>query len=339
MAGDRFRMMPLGKMLAYALIVEVYNLVVTMFDYYLRTGSAFGNRNRVEILYMFMYNMIPDFIIIFLTFMIVFYSPSGRLYGKHLAVKIAADIICVGVVSFLVNKVTYAIYTCFNPELTIDWAAVLMNSTLILLITEILYYTYNYKKTLTEAEENRRLALQYQYDVLKAQINPHFLFNSLNILYSLTGTDPERSRDFILSLSKMYRCVMSRQDKQLTTLMEEIDFLKAYVSVLEVRYYDQLRIEITGEENAAGHSVVPSTLQLLVENAVKHNVVSTKNPMTVTICIGIDGICVSNPIRFREPESRTGIGLNYIRKQYALYGKHISVKDSGDVFIVKVPFV
>lgn len=337
--GNRLRTMPLGKMLVYALVVEVYNLVVTMFDYYLRTGSVFGNRSRMEILYMFMYNMIPDFIIILLTFLIVFRFPAGKIYGKHLAVKIAADIVSVGIVSFLVNKATYAIYTSFNPDLTIDWAAVLMNSTLILLVTEILYYVYNYKKTLTEAEENRRLALQYRYDVLKAQINPHFLFNSLNILYSLTGSDPERSREFILSLSKMYRCVMSRQDKQLTSLMEEIDFLKAYVSVLEMRYYEQLRIEITGEENASGHSVVPSTLQLLVENAVKHNVVSTREPMTVTICIGTEGICVSNPIRFREPESRTGIGLNYIRRQYALYGKSVSVTNSGDVFTVEVPFL
>ena len=181
--------------------------------------------------------------------------------------------------------------------------------------------------------------LQYQYDALKAQVNPHFLFNSLTILYSLIDIDKEKSLQFTMSLSQTYRYILSHQDDREVPLKDEIGFLRSFANVLVIRYNESFKVEIYGEENIGDHIVIPYCLQLLLENVIKHNVINEKNPMCVKVEIDDCGVTMKNPIRLRQTLTSTKIGLAYIEKMYALYGKRFEYNEDNKIFTAKIPYL
>ncbi len=222
----------------------------------------------------------------------------------------------------------------------VDWPATIMLNLNVLLIVEVIYYVVTYRESVKEIEKKQREALQYQYDALKAQVNPHFLFNSLNILYSLIDLDREKSREFAMALSKTYRYIMSRQGQTCVSLADEVKFLRSYTEVLKLRYNDTLFIEITGEDRVADHQVITYCLQLLLENVIKHNVILPESPMTVRIEILDDCVRISNPIHQRiVADSGSGIGLSYISRMNALEGKHFSYSKENGQFVAVLPFI
>ncbi|MGN0205670.1 MAG: sensor histidine kinase, partial [Muribaculaceae bacterium] len=223
-------------------------------------------------------------------------------------------------------------------DTTVDWAGTILNDIIILMGVEMVYYFRRLSKARQEAEEARLLAVQYRYDALKSQINPHFLFNSLNLLYSLVSIDTVRSKHFIRELSRMYRYIMAQQNRECVSVAEEFDFLTSYVSVLEMRYNNKFKVKIEGQP-ASDRYIIPFTMQLLIENITKHNAITAKSPMDVTIAITEEEIVISNPVYPRETESVSHFGLRYISQLYGSHGKVFRVEKDNNKFTAHVPIL
>ncbi|GAB3977745.1 hypothetical protein GCM10028806_39710 [Spirosoma terrae] len=196
------------------------------------------------------------------------------------------------------------------------------------------------------AEQLKREAYQAQFDALKNQVNPHFLFNSLSILSSLVEVNPKLSIQFINQLAKAYRYILEQRDSQRVNLKTELNFLEVYCFLLMIRFDDKLQLENAISPSEAIHfSIAPLTLQLLVENAVKHNQMSRKRPLIVTLRIDRDYLVISNPIQPRLPDdtlsrNSTGLGLTNITNRYRLLtDRPVLVTPHDSIFVVRIPLL
>ena len=192
------------------------------------------------------------------------------------------------------------------------------------------------------AQRTRRHQAEFRYMTLKHQVNPHFLFNSLNVLDSIVqkGTR-EQASDYIQEMAALYRYIMKQEDQRLVPLSEEIDFAKTYWNLMKIRHQSGLFVEdLVGEDYPSGY-MVPSTLQLLLENAIKHNAISADNPLKVTFSTDGTSITIRNNIIPKvTPARSTGIGLQYIRNQFRdIAGAEIQVLKTDDSFSVTVPII
>ncbi len=193
------------------------------------------------------------------------------------------------------------------------------------------------------ALENKTLIsenMRTRYEALKNQVDPHFLFNSLNTLNSLIKIDTDKAQEYVQQLSYVFRYTL--QNKEIITLEEELKFTQSYCSLMQIRYGESLRFVIRIDEKYYDYSIIPLSLQTLVENAIKHNVISNKQPLTITISTSKnDFIRISNPIRLKkEAESGEGIGLFNLSERYRLmWQKDIIVDTSGDIFQVSIPLI
>ena len=162
--------------------------------------------------------------------------------------------------------------------------------------------------------------LQSQFEVLKQQVNPHFLFNSLNVLTSLIKVDSDLAEMFTERLSKVYRYVLENKEKDLITLATELDFIKSYIFLLDIRFSGKVFVEIDIDKKHVDNLVVPLVLQLLIENAVKHNTFSKKNPLKIALTVDNNRyLTVENNLQNRKTQmTSTGVGLVNINKRYSL---------------------
>jgi PAS domain S-box-containing protein len=184
--------------------------------------------------------------------------------------------------------------------------------------------------------------LQSQFEVLKQQVNPHFLFNSLNVLTSLIKVDPDLAETFTERLSKVYRYVLENKDKDLVSLATEMEFLRAYVFLIDIRFTGKVFVTISFDEHQTDAFVVPLALQLLIENAIKHNTFSKKSPLKVELFIDEEQtLNVVNNLQNRETHMKsTGIGLVNITKRYALLSdRQPSFEMTNDRFIARIPLI
>lgn len=180
-----------------------------------------------------------------------------------------------------------------------------------------------------------------KYESLKNQIDPHFLFNSLNVLSSLIEENPENAQRFTTSLSKVYRYVLEQKDKDLVSIDEELSFAKTYMNLLKMRFEDSLTYEVPAENSDPEAKVVPLSLQLLLENTVKHNIVSETKPLHIKIFIENGMLCIENNLQKKEVfGDRKGVGLQNIIDRYAIISKKkIKVEQTENQFIVKLPIL
>ena len=210
------------------------------------------------------------------------------------------------------------------------------------LIGKVLELVEQKQQMKLENEHLRAENLQTRYDILINQINPHFFFNSLNSLSALVRDGRnDNAIKYIGELSNTYRYVMQSPGRELVTVAEELESVAAYSYLLQIRYEDKLFFR-TEVDDAAMTMLLPVlTLQPLVENAVKHNVISAAEPFTVTISGDTTKIRVSNPVRPRQdnPESN-GIGLKNLANRYRLLtGRDIETENGGGYFVVTLPLV
>jgi hypothetical protein len=203
--------------------------------------------------------------------------------------------------------------------------------------------SYKQLETLrVNAEQLKREASQAQLAALKNQVNPHFLFNSLSILTSLVEVDTRLSVQFINRLAKAYRYILEQRDAEQVSLQTELDFLASYTFLLNIRFEGKLEVsENVNLSISQQYKIAPLTLQLLVENAVKHNQMSLENPLRVDIRVQGDYLWVSNPLQLRPlQEISTGIGLQNIINQYKLLTSHpVWAGEEDGFFIVKIPLL
>ena len=180
-----------------------------------------------------------------------------------------------------------------------------------------------------------------QFETLKNQIDPHFLFNSLNVLSSLIEENPENAQRFTTSLSKIYRYVLEQKDKELVSVNEEIAFAKTYMNLLKMRFENSVFYELPENIPDDECRVVPLSLQLLLENTIKHNVVSAQRPLNIKIFVENGYLVVENNLQKKEVlQDRRGVGLQNIVSRYAiLTTRNVMVEETTDYFRVKLPIL
>ena len=180
-----------------------------------------------------------------------------------------------------------------------------------------------------------------QFESLKNQLDPHFLFNSLNVLDSLIEENPKQAQQFTNSMSKIYRYVLEQKDKELVSVEEEIDFAQTYSELLKTRFEDAVTFEFNIDENAQKSFVVPLSLQLLLENSIKHNFATSAKPLHIKIFTENGNLIIENNLQTRElPNKSTGVGLaNIVSRYNLLTERNVFIEKSEDFFRVKLPIL
>ena len=212
----------------------------------------------------------------------------------------------------------------------------------LLTVYEIFYYFAKLKQTERENEKLEKEKLQAKLDSLKQKVNPHFLFNSLNSLSSLISEDPAQAEIFLDEMTKVYRYLLRNNEVELASLDTELKFIKSYSHLLKTRYGDSIDFEIDVEEEYLSYLVPPLTLQLLVENAVKHNKLLKQQPLIIQLRTnGSNEFVVKNNIQRKEiAVDSTRIGLKNISTKYRLMNQpDIVIESNDDFFSVTIPLI
>jgi hypothetical protein len=218
-------------------------------------------------------------------------------------------------------------------------------STLITFVVSLFFYAIHFYKSYQEnkVKEQKIIAgtASAKFESLKNQIDPHFLFNSLNVLSSLIEENPENAQRFTTSLSKIYRYVLEQKDKELVSVEEELAFAKTYMNLLKMRFENSLFYELPATINIPEAKVVPLSLQLLLENTVKHNVVSEQRPLHIKIFIEKDYLVIENDFQKKEVlQDRKGVGLQNIINRYGIITKRkVLIEQNEKIFSVKIPIL
>jgi sensor histidine kinase YesM len=218
-------------------------------------------------------------------------------------------------------------------------------STVMTFIVLLSFYTFYIYKAYNEnkVKEQKIIAgtASAQFESLKNQIDPHFLFNSLKVLSSLIEDNPENAQRFTTSLSKIYRYVLEQKDKELVLVTEELSFAKTYMNLLKMRFENSITYEVPEEFENQEAKVVPLSLQLLLENTIKHNVVSETKPLHIKIYIENNYLIVENNLQKKEVlQDRKGVGLQNIVNRYGLLSERkVIVQEDETNFKVKIPIL
>ena len=240
--------------------------------------------------------------------------------------------------SFIISILTLIIYSTLPHFHEKKLSIALFNNIIIAIVINTIavsilegyYYFKQWSISIVQAEQLKRENIQSQFEALKNQVDPHFLFNSLNTVYSLIDPHPEKAKEFIAEFSKIYRYVLNVKDKIVVKLSEEIDFINSFIFLHKIRHEGNLEIKIEIDAKKLNNYIPPLSLQMLVENAIKHNIVSEKNPLKISITDKNNCLIVKNNIQLKDNMiESTKIGLNNLTERY----KHIS--DSTPEFYIK----
>jgi LytS/YehU family sensor histidine kinase len=201
-------------------------------------------------------------------------------------------------------------------------------------------FLLQWKQSAVDAERYQKESVAATYESLKSQVNPHFLFNSLNVLTSLVYKDQDKAALFIKKMSEVYRYVLDTRDKEVVDLSEELAFTDSYIHLQQIRFGDNLRInnQISNKQG----KVVPLAIQMLIENAIKHNEVSGEHPLEIRLAQTNGYISVTNTVQLKSAplESHSGVGLENIRKRYEFLSVNKVIVEEGDgKFEVKIPLL
>lgn len=210
------------------------------------------------------------------------------------------------------------------------------------LLNLVVLYQKEFKTKELETEELKRMHAQAELSAIKQQINPHFLFNNLNVLSGLVMQQSTEANHFIEAFSKVYMHILNHHNKELIELDKELNFLQPYFFLLKQRFPDAVDLHIDVPEKYKKHYIIPVALQMLVENAIKHNVLSKKKPLYIKIYAnGNQTISVINKLQLKQDTGPTSnIGLNNIRKRYELTaGKEIFIEKDENTFSVTLPLI
>lgn len=209
-----------------------------------------------------------------------------------------------------------------------------------ILAGSVIFFYMVWRKAIEREQILREENLKYKYRNLKSQVNPHFLFNSLNALSELVYEDAKKADLYIQKLAGIYRYILENEETDLISLEEEIEFIQQYFNLQKVRDYDKIFLEIEVHEQEE-YKIIPVSLQLLVENALKHNSMSQDKPLVIRIVKMDDTIVVSNTIQRKNIlENSTRTGLSNLKERVRLItGKELIVNEDMNQFIVKLPII
>ena len=210
---------------------------------------------------------------------------------------------------------------------------------LITAIHELVFFYRQWKHNFSKSVRLEKDNIQAKYETLKTQINPHFLFNSLNSLTNLVD-DNEAAVRYISDLSDFFRYMLGSRDKEVVLVREEISLLEKYIHLQQSRFQTNLHIEVDVPERFYHYAIPPLVLQMLVENSIKHNVISRDKPLRISIRAMDESLVVENNLQKKTGVSSTGQGLQNIRERYRLFtAREIEISESSGVFSVAIPLL
>jgi two-component system LytT family sensor kinase len=308
------------------------------------------------------YNLIISFIVSFL-YTLIFSFGNGfvndYLNSKYSWIEDAKTRITLGIIAtifvnvalvFVCNYLNFIVLQKNNPNKFFTGEMALFNWITInfaLLVSAIMHaksFMDEWKKSSKKEVVEQKLiakSANAQFESLKNQLDPHFLFNSLNVLSALIDENPDQAQKFTASMSKIYRYILEQKDKELVSVEEEIEFAKTYTALLKTRFEDSVTFEFNVKETDKKAFVVPLSLQLLLENCIKHNFATSSKPLHIKISSEDGFLLIENNLQFRENiKESSGIGLSNIVQRYALLTKrNVFIEKSEDYFKVKIPIL
>ena len=207
-------------------------------------------------------------------------------------------------------------------------------------INAIFFFSEKLKEKAIEAEKLKTLTSDARLHSVNSQLNPHFFFNSLSTLSVLIHQDPNAADRYLQKLSEIYRYILKNKNNELIPLAEEIEFLKKYLELLSIRFEDSLRFTLDFSQSSLEKHIPPAVLQLLVENVVKHNYFTKKEPLEVALTSDGFILTISNRKQPKEVvEFSSGIGLQNISDRYRFLGSEIRIENEADRFMVELPLI
>ena len=295
----------------------------------------------------FLFFTTASFIIVFLILIynrkVLSFSFKNKYYELILSVLGSLIIGAVFSIGFVYTRAALSpqhpdqefLYNVMRDSLVRD----LSMTAVVLLVVQLLRLQHYQKTIAVENETLKSENILTRFEALKSQLDPHFLFNSLNTLQSLITIDNEKAENYLQQLSSVLRYTL--QNKEVLSLEDELKCVHAYCEMMQIRYGENLKFEFNIDEKYNNYCVLPLSLQSLIENSVKHNVISSKQPLVVTVSTGDDIVSVSNPIQAKTtPEESNGIGLVNLSERYRLkWNKNVEITDDGSTFCVKLPLV
>jgi sensor histidine kinase YesM len=229
----------------------------------------------------------------------------------------------------------------FKRETTANYLVAMIITLIVTLAIHAFYFYKAYNENRVKEQKVIAGTASAKFESLKNQIDPHFLFNSLNVLSSLIEENPDNAQRFTTSLSKIYRYVLEQKDKELVSVEEELQFAKTYMNLLKMRFENSISYEIPTDFDNSEAKVVPLSLQLLLENTIKHNVASEQKPLHIKIYIENNYLIIENNLQKKEVlQDRKGVGLQNIVNRYALISERkVLVDETQTSFKVKIPIL
>lgn len=208
-------------------------------------------------------------------------------------------------------------------------------------LNAIYFFMDRLKKTELKAAQLEKASIEAQFEALRSQINPHFLFNCFNALSTLVYKDADTSAKFIAQLSKVYRYLLFNQEKKIVSLHEELEFISAYLFLLKIRFGENISIEKNIFVDVNKFFIAPASIQMLIENAIKHNIVSSKSQLKIRITTADSTIEVANTLQEKKVKEESAyIGLKNIQKRYMfLSDTPVEITKTDREFKVKLPLL
>ena len=208
-------------------------------------------------------------------------------------------------------------------------------------VYEAIYFYYQLKESIIEKEQVKQAQIRSELEGLRNQVNPHFLFNSMNTLMNIVMEDQQLAVNFLGKLSKVYRYVLENREEQIIPLAKELDFIHSYVFLQKERFKGNLEVKIDIPDQYLEHKIIPLSLQILFENAIKHNVISRKKPLLIEVYGAHKKLIIKNNLQRKEQVLHsTKVGLENIKTRYRFFTKQeVVVKENDISFLVEIPLI
>jgi len=280
--------------------------------------------------------------------------PNTKDFGKKMAFFYTGSIILSILVVFSVNVFFSDLFTVKNNEDFLKrfhdfvgqqhiayYFQIAITSLFISMVFFGFYFYKRFKDYQIKETQQEKQQITAQFESLKNQLDPHFLFNSLNVLNGLIEESPKKASIFTTDLSKIYRYVLEQKDKSLVSLQDELAFSKAYLNLLSLRFEDGIQIDLAISEEQNKGFILPLSLQLLIENVIKHNVISLKKPLFLKIYRNADYLYVENNLQKKKVlHGNSGIGLKNIQDRYRILSSlPVHIQESDTAFSVGLPIM
>lgn len=325
-------------------------MLMSMFFGYLSTLQRIDQNPDTVFIHSFVINFIYISIIWNVNLLFMFLFDRKFEWDKHLRFKLIVN----AIFAILLPVLVHVIFSISVFPIVQDSAChlgskenlsyLLVSVSITLLVNSIfvaIEFFQFWKKSLMEKEQLKRDSISAEFETLKNQINPHFLFNSLNTLSSLIDENPKTANEFVQKLSSVYRYVLTQKDKETVSLREEINFIDSYLFLNKIRFGENISCKIDVPEIYLEKKVATLTLQMLIENCIKHNIISQSKPLHIEIKIDDAMIVVKNNLQLKTvPNESNGIGLNNIVHRYQFLSSiAVEMIKNETEFIVKIPLL